>query len=99
MRIRPIYVDDRISSPSKKCMNTSDKNGEIKIEMHPVNKNEIELMVSDNGVGLPEMIDFRNTESLGLHLVTLLAEDQLKGEIKLDKKNGTSFHVRLKRKL
>lgn len=55
-------------------------------------------MVSDNGVGLAEEMDFRNTESLVLHLVTLLAEEQLHGDIKLNRKRGTSFHIRFRRK-
>ena len=71
------------------------KKGEIKIFMHYLNKNEIELIVSDNGIGLPEGIDFRDPDSLGLHLVTILAEDQLHGYIKRDRTKGTGFHLRL----
>ena len=74
------------------------KKGEIKIAMHPLNKDEIDLIVSDNGVGIPEEVDFRNTESLGLHLVNILAEDQLQGDVKLDRTRGTSFHIRFRMK-
>lgn len=74
------------------------KKGEIKVAMHALNANEIELIVSDNGVGLPKDINIRNTESLGLHLVSLLAEDQLHGKIKVDRTEGTSFHIKLKMK-
>jgi len=70
--------------------------GEIKIAMHPLNKNEIELIVSDNGVGMPEDMKLKNSQSLGLYLVSMLAEDQLHGEIKLNRKKGTAFHFRLK---
>ncbi|MDH5466825.1 MAG: PAS domain S-box protein [Candidatus Aminicenantes bacterium] len=70
--------------------------GEIKITMHPLNKNEIELIVSDSGVGMPEGRELKNTQSLGLYLVSMLAEDQLHGEIKLDRKKGTAFHFRLR---
>jgi len=55
-------------------------------------------MVSDNGVGLPKKVDFRKTDSLGLHLVKILAEDQLHGDIKLDRAKGTSFSIRFRRK-
>lgn len=72
------------------------KKGEIKIAMLPLNKNKVELIVSDNGVGIPEEVDFRKTESLGLHLVTILAEGQLHGDIKLDREGGTSFHIGFK---
>jgi PAS domain S-box-containing protein len=72
------------------------KKGEIKIAVLPLNKNKVELIVSDNGVGLPEEVEFRNTESLGLHLVTILVDGQLHGDIKLERDGGTSFHIRFK---
>jgi PAS domain S-box-containing protein len=50
------------------------------------------LTVSDNGVGLPPDLDFRNTQSLGLQLVNLLTE-QLQGTITLDRSGGTSFTI------
>jgi two-component sensor histidine kinase len=51
------------------------------------------LIVSDNGVGFPKDLDFRNTESLGLQLVVELSE-QLRGSIELDRKGGTSFRIK-----
>ncbi|MDD4248998.1 MAG: PAS domain-containing protein, partial [Methanosarcina sp.] len=50
------------------------------------------LVVSDNGLGFPENVDFRNTDSLGLQLVNTLVE-QLEGTIKMDKKRGTAFRI------
>ena len=52
----------------------------------------------DTAEAMPEDVDFRNTDSLGLHLVNILAEDQLHGSIKLDRKKGTSFRIRFKGK-
>ena len=49
-------------------------------------------------LGMPEEMDLKSTSSLGLNLVTMLVEDQLHGEIKLDKKGGTAFHFRLRMK-
>jgi two-component sensor histidine kinase len=49
-------------------------------------------MVRDNGVGFPEDLDFRNTESLGLQLVNTLAA-QLEGSIELDRSGGTEFEM------
>ncbi len=53
------------------------------------------LTVSDNGIGFPEDLDFRNTESLGLQLVTVLV-DQIGGAIKLNRNNGTEFKITFK---
>lgn len=49
------------------------------------------LCVADNGVGLPPALDWRNISSLGLRLVSLLGEQQLKGRIQLDLAEGTRF--------
>jgi two-component sensor histidine kinase len=43
-------------------------------------------------MGLPEDLDFRNTESLGLQVVVALVE-QLKGTIELDRSEGTAFKI------
>jgi len=70
--------------------------GEIKIAIYSGNENSIELVVGDNGVGIPEDIDFKRTKSLGLHLVTMLAENQLHGDITLDRSKGTEFTIKFK---
>ncbi len=50
------------------------------------------LIVSDNGVGIPEETDFENPETLGLQLVNILV-DQLDGEIELKRDKGTEFVI------
>ena len=51
------------------------------------------LTVSDNGVGLPEDMDWPATESLGLRLVSMLGERQLRGTIELDRTGGTTLRL------
>lgn len=50
------------------------------------------LVVSDNGLGFPENVDFKNTDSLGLQLVNILVE-QLEGTIEMEKNGGTTFRI------
>ena len=50
------------------------------------------LFVSDNGVGFPAGIDFRNTPSLGLRLVNVLS-GQIHGTIELLGDEGTRFNI------
>ena len=54
--------------------------------------NKYELTISDNGIGFPEDLDFKNTDSLGLQLVNNLV-DQIDGEITLDTSQGTKFKI------
>ena len=50
------------------------------------------LIIKDNGIGLPQDIDYINTESLGLQLVITLV-DQIDGTIELNSINGTEFSI------
>lgn len=71
------------------------KKGEVKVGLY-AGDGTIELVVADDGVGIPDNVDFRNTETLGLRLVTILAEDQLNGEIRLTRDKGTEFCITFK---
>ena len=70
--------------------------GEINIAFLKTDENMLELVISDNGIGLPKDLDFRKTESLGLHLVTILSENQLHGEINLNRSKGTEFQIKFR---
>jgi len=67
--------------------------GQIKVALRKINGNEIELAVMDNGVGLPEDFDIEKNQSLGLKLVTMLAEGQLGGKLKVNGKCGAKFQI------
>jgi PAS domain S-box-containing protein len=72
------------------------REGEVKVAFRSIDENMLELEVSDNGIGIPKDLDFRKTESLGLHLVTTLAENQLHGEINLNRSKGTEFKIKFR---
>ena len=67
--------------------------GEISVNLIRVDENRFQLTISDNGIGLPEDIDFKNTSSLGLRLTNNLTS-QLEGEIELEKVSGTKFIIK-----
>jgi PAS domain S-box-containing protein len=74
------------------------KKGEIKICSHLLENDEIELLVSDNGRGIPDCVDYRKTKTLGLKLITGLIEEQIKGTLVLSRSAGTQYAIRFKRK-
>ncbi|MBU7029835.1 MAG: PAS domain-containing protein [Theionarchaea archaeon] len=89
-----LIINELVSNSLKHAFPDRRK-GEITIRLRSIN-DMIELVVCDNGVGIPDDIDLKTTESLGLDLVTTLAEYQLDGEITLDRSNGTAFTVTFK---
>ncbi|MBL8252181.1 MAG: PAS domain-containing protein, partial [Candidatus Competibacter sp.] len=52
------------------------------------------LTVADNGAGLSAQLDWRTTRTLGLRLVRMLGQHQLRGQIELDSTDGTRFSLR-----
>ncbi len=101
----PLGVDDAICSGliinelvsnSLKYAFPTGRSGEVKIALRFIDEKEIELIVSDNGIGIPENIDFGNTESFGLQLVNLLVKKH-EGVIELDRTRGTTFIIKLRR--
>ncbi len=53
----------------------------------------IELMIADNGVGLPQNIDFGRSQTLGVRLIGTLVK-QLHGEMTVQRAGGTAFQIR-----
>jgi len=70
-----------------------ERNGKIQISVKSNDNKMIHLSISDDGIGIPKDMDIRKTKSLGLHLVTALAESQLHGKIILNRENGTQFQI------
>jgi PAS domain S-box-containing protein len=53
------------------------------------------LKISDDGIGIPEYVDFEKAETLGFQLVNNLV-NQLDGEIEMQTNNGVTFIVKFK---
>ena len=70
----------------------ADRTGEIRICMTRSATEGLKLSVSDNGVGFPKDVDFKNTNSLGMQIINTLAE-QLEGTIHMSNGVGTKFEI------
>lgn len=88
-----LIVNELVTNSMKHAFGGGES-GEIKIQFYSEDENLV-LKVSDDGVGFPEDLDFKNTSSLGLQLVNSLT-NQISGEIKLNGTKGTEFKITFK---
>ncbi len=59
-----------------------EKKGEIRVIIRPVGDGNVEIVVADDGVGLPDGYDFERQDTLGITLVRLLVK-QLSGTLEV----------------
>ncbi|BDZ71897.1 sensor histidine kinase [Methanobacterium petrolearium] len=83
-----LIVNELVTNSMKHAF-PGDESGHIKVEFYLKNE-KIVLKVSDNGIGFPTDLDYKNTSSLGLQLVNNLTS-QIDGELELDRSQGTAF--------
>ena len=86
-------VINELLSNSLKYAFRDGRHGEIAIEVTSPEANQIELVVRDDGMGIPAEIDIRKTDSMGMQLVTGIVETQLGGRVALDRTGGTCFTI------
>jgi PAS domain S-box-containing protein len=91
-----LVINELISNALKYAFSES-QSGEITIKAHTREPEQIELGVSDNGIGLPQTIELHKVSSLGLKLVRGLIESQLGGTIQIERRGGTRFTIRFPR--
>jgi len=68
------------------------KNGTITVKMQYLNDGNIQFIIANDGKPFPDNVDFRDTQTLGLQIVTGLVE-QIGGTIELDNSKGTKFTI------
>ncbi|MGK0285629.1 MAG: two-component sensor histidine kinase [Salibacteraceae bacterium] len=102
--INEIYLDVETAIPLGLIVNEllsnaikyaypKEESGQIDIWLKNEDKNQYSLVVSDDGVGFPEGIDIKSTNTLGLQLVTMLSK-QLKSELTYKGTNGTEISLK-----
>ena len=69
--------------------------GNIQILLQPIEGQQLQLVITDQGIGLPEGFDIEQNHTLGLQLIKLFAE-QLKGDLKFINRNGLEIVLSFK---
>jgi two-component sensor histidine kinase len=91
-----LIINELVSNALKHAF-PGGRRGEIHVSFVGTDDHVYALTVSDNGLGLPEGFDLRSAVTLGLRLVANLAQVQLKGDLEVDGRGGTTFRIRFKR--
>ena len=86
-----LIINEVVSNSLKYAFKGREK-GVIRIEFSKLADGKLKLIVSDDGIGLPDNFDIENAESLGLQLVTTLVT-QITGDLNIDSTNGTRFNI------
>jgi PAS domain S-box-containing protein len=87
-----LIVNELISNALKHAF-PEGRTGEVAIELLRQPGDTYVVRVSDDGVGYPPGLDFRNTETLGMQIVNTLV-NQIDGAIEFSGDKGTAFAIR-----
>jgi PAS domain S-box-containing protein len=86
-----LILNELISNALKHAF-ADDQEGRILIDFLAADDARFELVIRDDGVGMPQDLDFQNVETLGLQLVFMLVQ-QLQGTIEVDGNGGTTVKI------
>ena len=84
-----LIVNELVSNALKHAF-PDGRSGEVRIQVWLPEKDQVCLIVQDDGIGFPQEIDIHRSPSLGLTIITTLVE-QLRGQIDLRQQGGTCF--------
>ena len=87
-----LIVNEIVSNVLKYAFPDNQK-GKLLVKIKKYKRNDqISIKIQDNGVGLPSNVDYTNTDTLGLRIVTSLSK-QLKGKLSMESKDGVKFEL------
>ncbi len=89
-----LIVNELVSNTIKHAF-PDNREGNLQVEFYRDRQQILNLIVSDDGIGFPEDLDFNLTNSMGFQVICTLAE-QLEATIQLDRNNGTAFLLQFK---
>jgi len=70
------------------------RDGTLRVTLTRQPERWYQLVIQDDGVGMPAAFDLNQMETLGVQLVKGLVEEQLGGTLCLTLQPGTTWHIR-----
>lgn len=89
-----LILNELLSNAYKYAFSNTEK-PQLRIQLKENSSDHFELLVADNGPGLPDDFDAQKAKSLGLRLVRRLSK-QLYGSVTYSGDEGTAFCIRFK---
>ncbi len=88
-----LIINELISNALKYAFIDTRK-GNLSISLNRIDDKQGSLIVKDDGCGLPEDFEIEGTASLGLRIVRILAQGQMKGDLIVTSQGGTMFEIK-----
>jgi len=89
-------IINELLSNSFKYAFPGNRKGILKVALKRLDEDIIELIVSDNGIGIPVGTNHMKTNSLGMQLFQSISEDQLMGKVEITNQNGLGYKIQFK---
>lgn len=87
-----LVLNEIITNSFKHAVNPSEQLVQS-IELQVNNQQTVIIDITDNGTGLAEDFNLKDSKSLGGRMIYMLIEDQLDGEIRVESSNGLHYHL------
>ena len=86
-----LIINELVSNSLKHAFSKND-DGKIIVTLKKTTNNRTLLDVYDNGIGFPKDVDYKNSDTLGLKLISTITK-QMDGKISIEKNNGTHVTI------
>jgi PAS domain S-box-containing protein len=90
-----LIINELISNSFKHAF-PEGREGNICVQLKKLEEDTIELIISDNGIGIPDGYDLKNKDTLGMQLFYNIATEQLLGDVNVESNQGLSFTIHFK---
>ena len=90
-----LIINELISNSFKHAF-PGDRKGNICVQLKKLEEDTIELVISDNGIGIPDGFNLLDKNTLGIQVFYNIATEQLMGDVKIESNNGLIFTIHFK---
>lgn len=88
-----LILNELVSNSFKHAF-PGERPGSVRIRLARVDPLTMELVFSDDGVGVTQEFDYRRQNSLGFQTILSLAEHQLQGHVSFENEGGVTWRIR-----